>query len=141
MHRSCPCRISHRGRIRQQCMREKEPCLLSGSQHISVNALRVNGSRLTSFTRATHLTCRFLRSNASWSSLTTSLLIAFFAEKPFVHVRRKPLSSAVCSTGNEKVRPRGIAGDSLSIVFGLSGDRGDSGSALNVRNLSTESAR
>jgi hypothetical protein len=71
--------------------------------------------------------------------LTTSLLIAFFAEKPFVHVRRKPLSRAVCSTGNEKVRPRGIAGDSISKVFGSDGDGGDS--VFKVRKASTESAR
>jgi hypothetical protein len=65
-------------------------------------------------------------------------LTAFFAEKPFVHVRRKPLSSAVCSTGKEKVRPRGIAGESVWMVFGLSRD-GDS--VKEVRNASTESAR
>jgi hypothetical protein len=67
------------------------------------------------------------------------LLIAFFAEKPFVHVRRKPLSSAVCSTGKEKVRPRGIAGESVLMVFGLSRDCGDS--IFEVRKASTESAR
>lgn len=73
--------------------------------------------------------------------MTTSLLIAFFAEKPFVHVRRKPLSRAVCSTGNEKVRPRGIvlAGDSKSKVFGSDGGGGDS--VFEVRKASTESAR
>jgi hypothetical protein len=49
------------------------------------------------------------------------------------------LSRAVCSTGNEKVRPRGIAGDSISKVFGLDGDRGDS--VFEVRKASTESAR
>jgi hypothetical protein len=66
-------------------------------------------------------------------------LIAFFAEKPFVHVRRKPLSSAVCSTGNENVRPRGIPGESKSMVFDLIGDSGVS--VLEVRKASTESAR
>jgi len=71
--------------------------------------------------------------------LTTSLLIAFLAENPFVQVRRKPLSSAVCSTGNEKVRPNGIAGDSIPMVFGLDGDRGDS--VFEIRKASTESAR
>ena len=50
------------------------------------------------------------------------------------------MSRAVCSTGNEKVRPRGIAGDSISRVFTNSdGDRGDS--VFEVRKASTESAR
>jgi len=49
------------------------------------------------------------------------------------------LSRVVCSTGNEKVRPRGIAGNSISKVFGLDGDGGDS--VFDVRKASTESAR
>jgi len=65
--------------------------------------------------------------------------MAFFAEKPFVHVRRIPLSSAVCSTGNENVRPNGIADESASSGFGLGEYSCDS--ALDVRNASTESAR
>lgn len=64
---------------------------------------------LTSLTRATHLTCRCLRSNASCNSWTTSLPIAFFAEKPFVQVKTLPRLRAVCSTGKLNVSPRGTA--------------------------------
>ena len=55
-----------------------------------------------------------------------------------------PLSSAVCSTcstGNENVRPNGIADESASLGFGLGDYARDS--ALDVRKASTarESAR
>ena len=38
----------------------------------------------------------------------TSFPIAFLAEKPFVQVRSVPESRAVCSTGKENVRARGM---------------------------------
>lgn len=44
--------------------------------------------------------------------------MAFFAEKPLVQVRSMPLSSAVCSTGKEKVRPREIGAASASSESG-----------------------
>lgn len=107
---------------------------------------------LTSFTKATHLTCICFLSNASCNNLTTSCPTAFFAEKPLVHVSNKPESRAFCSTGKEKVSPRWIAGGSAR---GSSGSR--NGSALSeagipsmdvsapvidsVKNASTESAR
>jgi hypothetical protein len=68
-----------------------------------------------------------------------SLLTAFLAENPFVHVRRYPLSSAVCSTGNENVRPRGTVRESTSISS-VSWES-SSNFVLDVRNASTESAR
>lgn len=96
----------------------------------------------TSLTSATHLTCKCFRSNASWSSFTTSFPIAFLAAKPLVQVSRIPSSRAVCSTGKENVRPRGMAGASEAksprslgrlVVVGEE--------AEDVRKASTESAR
>lgn len=70
--------------------------------------------------------------------------MAFFAAKPLVQVRSTPESSAVCSTGKEKVRPRWIAGGSLSRE-GEERDEGISEEATalaeSVRNASTESAK
>jgi hypothetical protein len=68
-----------------------------------------------------------------------SLLTAFLAENPFVHVRRYPLSSAVCSTGNENVKPRGTVRESTS--RSPVSCKSSSNSVVDVRNASTESAR
>lgn len=78
-----------------------------------------------------------------------SFPMAFLAEKPFVHVRRVPESRAVCSTGNEKVRARGMCDESELSSRTASCDplgASEGGIALegepeSVRKVSTESAR
>ena len=75
---------------------------------------------------------------------------AFFAEKPFVHVRIFPSFNAVCSTGKLKVIPRGRAalesGEESSSSKELPLAKGSAGASVgeggrSVRNASTESAR
>jgi hypothetical protein len=74
------------------------------------------------------------RSNESCKSRTTSFPIAFRAEKPLVQVRILPESSAVCSTGNENVKPSEIGAASPASASGKSYPE-------SVRKASTESAR
>src|ERR1700761_4374212 len=80
MRRSCPFRISRLGHTHRPCTPEKAQRLPSkfpsGECHSYDEGKEIR-SRLTSFMRATHLTCKCFRSNASWSNPTTSLLTAF----------------------------------------------------------------
>jgi hypothetical protein len=67
------------------------------------------------------------------------LIDSIFCGETFRPCEEKPLSCAICSTGNEKVRPRGIACNSISKVLGLDGDYG--GFVFEVRKASAELAR
>ena len=74
--------------------------------------------------------------------------MAFFAEKPFVHVKILPSFKAVCSTGKLKVSPSGSAGSTSGSISSIAEEPANGleeavvGETVGVvRNASTESAK
>lgn len=119
-------------RCRNETRGFRQSIYRAGDQYNIIGIFEVG---LASLTSATHFTRISFLSKASCRSLTTSWPMAFLAEKPLVHVRIFPDPSAVCSTGKEKVSPRGMSAD------GESSSCGDKSSEVAVKNASTDSAR